>query len=122
MMQSIPDELTSNQLGIWGEHVAAAWFIKHGYNVLFPRSTQHRGYDFLVEKNSNASRVQVKTGANYRGNVPRVNCKIDKSQFDMLFVLHYSGLARLYTSSDAVCDVKFTDEMNNKKNKFTITL
>jgi len=114
--------MSSQQLGQWGEHIAAAWFIKQGYHVLFPRSSSHVGYDFIAEKDSSSERIQVKTGAGYRNFYPRVTCKFDLAKFDKLMVIHIDGFARLYPATKAVGDVLFATESSGDGHEFTIQL
>ena len=89
------------QVGQWGEHVAAAWFIKKGYDVYWPKSSANKSVDFIVEKDGETHRVQVKastymeSGRTNRTPRPSVHVR-NKGGFDYLFAIHVCGKARLY--------------------------
>lgn len=91
------------QTGQWGEHQAAAWFLRQGYNIYFPRSAGNEGIDFIAEKDGNVLKIQVKAGDNFNGKgLPKINFKTKgKNTFDFLFAIHTCGKARLYPVSKA---------------------
>jgi len=94
--------MNNNQVGQWGEHVAAAWFIKNGYDVYFPNSISNANIDFIVEKNGEIHRIQVKASSHstsidskHKTPMPKVNVS-NRGGFDYLFAVHTCGKARLY--------------------------
>lgn len=97
------------QVGQWGEHIAAAWFIRQGWNVYSPRSANNANIDFVVEKDGELYSIQVKASSSFNkggGTTPLPVVYLGrngipvKSGFDYLFAVHTSGKARLYPASD----------------------
>lgn len=100
-----PEELTNETIGTWGEATAAAWFSKNGYKIAYPKAMNNRGWDFIIEKNGEMKRVQVKASAYYRMGRPEVCIMgggkiLDTTAFDLLFAVHMVGRARLYPAHD----------------------
>jgi hypothetical protein len=120
-------KLTNEKIGLYGEAKASAYFFKRGFQVLFPRSQNNYGYDFVVEKEGKLSRIQVKASAFYRMGKPEIcimggGKTLDTSAFDFLFVIHMCGLARLYPAADAPKKSTSFNLKNPTPTKFDIVL
>lgn len=121
--------MNTDQVGQWGEHMAAAWFIKQGYDVYFPKSTKNSCIDFIVEKDNKTFRIQVKASSHthmsgrMKTPAPRVQVR-NKGGFDFLFAIHTCGKARLYPIDECPSyHIKFPLGMRKvKKNIYDIEL
>jgi hypothetical protein len=97
-----------------GEQLAALWFEARGVPVFAPRFHNPRDFDFIVDWNDGAERVQVKTSTQLRkGRWEVTLCtrggnrswsglvkRLDPTRYEYLFVLVADGRQWLIPSAD----------------------
>lgn len=77
--------ILSSQRGAWGEAVAAAWLMEHGYEVF--QGLGNTSVDFVALRDGKAYRVEVKTCLNTKPGVKPGISGVFPERFDILLVV-----------------------------------
>lgn len=92
-------KLQSNQKGIWGEHIAAAWLLRCGYEVF--QGLGNTSVDFIALRDGKSLRVEVKAASVKTHGKPSIST-VDWSKFDLLLVVLPDGDVLVDPSSDQI--------------------